>query len=326
IPGPMSYGVLYRTVRKVLDESHMEGALKAEIERDPGKFVVADPELPLALLDLMHAGKKLLLITNSEWSYTRKMMSHAFDAWLPKGMTWRDLFDIVIVESRKPSFFLHENALFEVVNEEGLLRPTHTMGPKGTFHGGNAALIERSLGLTGEEILYVGDHIFADVHVSKNVLRWRTALVVRELEDELKAIEAFAPKQAELTRLMSDKAKLEAQFSDLRLGMQRLEKAYGPPPTLSPDAMRERMKVIRAELVTLDDRIAPLAREAGELMNKRWGLLMRAGSDKSNFARQLERYADVYLSRVSNLLFATPFSYARAPRLSMPHDPTPPDT
>jgi hypothetical protein len=72
--------------------------------------------------------------------------------------------------------------------------------------------------------------------------------------------------------------------------------------------------------VELDERIAPLARESGELRNPTWGPLMRAGNDKSLFARQVEQYADIYTSRVSNLLETTPFSLLRAPRTSLPHD------
>ena len=48
---------------------------------------------------------------------------------------------------------------------------------------------------------------------------------------------------------------------------------------------------------------------------------MRAGNDKSQLARQIERYADVYTSRVANLLYATPFAYLRSVRGSLPHDP-----
>ena len=47
---------------------------------------------------------------------------------------------------------------------------------------------------------------------------------------------------------------------------------------------------------------------------------MRAGADKSLFARQVERYADVYTSRVSNLRYETPYGYLRAARGSLPHD------
>jgi len=53
----------------------------------------------------------------------------------------------------------------------------------------------------------------------------------------------------------------------------------------------------------------------------RWGPLLRAGNDKSYLARQVERYADIYMSRVSNFLFQTPQGYLRSPRGSLPHDP-----
>ena len=55
-----------------------------------------------------------------------------------------------------------------------------------------------------------------------------------------------------------------------------------------------------------------------------WGLLMRAGNDKSKLAYQVERYADIYTSRVSNFGPATPFFYVRSPRGSLPHDPSVP--
>jgi len=79
--------------------------------------------------------------------------------------------------------------------------------------------------------------------------------------------------------------------------------------------------VFREELVALDARIGPLAKASSELVNARWGLLLRTGNDKSHLARQVERYADIYMSRVSNLLYATPFLYLRSPRGSLPHDP-----
>lgn len=46
-------------------------------------------------------------------------------------------------------------------------------------------MVEKSLGVQGDEILYVGDHIYTDVSQSKVHLRWRTALICRELEEEV---------------------------------------------------------------------------------------------------------------------------------------------
>ena len=319
------YSELYRRLRECVDATHSEGVLKEQIVQNPQRFVDVDEELPLTLLDLKNAGKKLMLITNSEWSYTRAMLRHVLDRFLPDGMTFRQLFDLVIVGARKPAFFEENAPAFRVVDDEsGLLTPQVGMLTTGeAYFGGNARLVERSFALKGEEILYVGDHIFADVHVSKNVLRWRTALISRELENELAALESFKPKQAIMTELMGQKEALEHRFSQARIALQRLDCGYGPQPTTPPRELRQTMQSIRQELVALDQRIADLARQSAELGSARWGLLMRAGNDKSRLAFQMERYADVYTSRVSNFLRYTPFVYLRSPRGSLPHDSGP---
>src|SRR3970282_2404828 len=97
--------------------------LKADILAAPDRFVERDEEAALALLDQQRAGKKLLLITNSEWPYTRALMRYAFDPYLPRGTTWRDLFELVIVQARKPDFFSSRSPVLEVLNDEGLLKP-----------------------------------------------------------------------------------------------------------------------------------------------------------------------------------------------------------
>lgn len=319
---PVGYRGLYEAVRTSVNVAHMEGALKADIVRDPDTFVVPDPELPLALLDLKHSGKVLMLITNSEWSYTRSMMQYAIDRHLPHGQTFRDLFDIVIVEAKKPDFFTATNPTYEVVEDSGLLRPGTSQLSRGrVYHGSNARMVESYLGVPGEDILYIGDHVYADVHVTKDVLRWRTALVVRELEDEITASEGFHEKQLELSQLMAKKTELEHEQSWLRLSLQRAEHGYAPAHgAVKGSTAKGRLHELRSKLDAIEPRIAQLAREASELGHPNWGPVLRAGNDKSRMARQLERYADIYMSRVSNLLYHTPFAYLRPPPGRLPHD------
>jgi HAD superfamily 5'-nucleotidase-like hydrolase len=318
----LSYRELYDVVRISINTAHLEGALKADIIRDPDRFIERDAELPLTMLDWQHAGKTVVLITNSEWLYTRAMMSYAFDPHLPKSKTWRDLFELVVVDARKPSFFTDAYPLLELVDEQGLLRPCiGKLRAGGVYYGGNARLLEDYLGVSGEEILYIGDHIYADVHVTKDVLRWRTALVVRELEQEISDALAFEADQDQLQRLMEDKTGLEHEYSQLRLSLQRLEAGYAPAMFTDPVSARARIRGIREQLEKLDASVAELARRASELGNRRWGPLLRAGSDKSRMARQVERYADIYTSRVSNLAFYTPYAYLRPPPGTLPHDP-----
>jgi HAD superfamily 5'-nucleotidase-like hydrolase len=317
----MGYAGLYRQVRADIDEAHMEGELKADILADPDRFVERDPDLPLTLLDQRRAGKKLLLITNSEWAYTTALMAYAFDPYLPKGMGWRDLFDYVIVSARKPEFFEHDAPVFRVADEAGMLQPVLRLGEEGVYLGGNAALVEQAVGASGDQILYVGDHLFSDVHVTKNVVRWRTALILRELEQELAALERMRGEHEQLAALMQQKERLEYDLSQVRIALQRKRGGYGPVPRESPSTLERQANELRAQLEELDQRIAPLAEQSATTSNPRWGLLMRTGNDKSYLARQVERYADVYTSRVSNFLYQTPFVYLRSPRGSLPHDP-----
>ena len=312
LPGVTSYADLDRELDDALSETHMTGALKESIVADPDRFVDLDPKIVPTLLDLRGAGKQLLLITNSDWSYTQQMMRYAFDPFCPSGTTWRDMFDIVIVSANKPRFFSKTDPIYRVVDEENSLLHPHT-GPLSAgevYFGGNARLVEQSLGISGGQPLYVGDHLFGDVHVTKDVLRWRTALIVRELETEIADAMDFAERQRALKHLMKDKVEAERRQAKVRLARQRNE-----PGVSASDLSR-----VTSQVYELDDQIAPLARAAAELGNPTWGPLMRAGNDKSLFARQVERYADVYTSRVSNFRFETPFAYLRAARGSLPHD------
>lgn len=322
LPGPMGYVELYAQVQEKLNRAHVEGALKAEVIADPDAFVVLDDEAALALQDQKAAGKRLLLITNSEWDYTLAMMAYAFDRFLPSGMRWRDLFDVVIVGARKPDFFTTQAPFFEVATPEGLLKPALApLRSGGAYLGGSAARLERDLGVSGDEILYVGDHMFGDVRATKRVLRWRTALILRELEGEVQAIDAFRASDMLLGARMHEKETLEQAMDRARLLLARRRSGHGPPVDESEATLEARVHSLRAQLMALDTEIAPLARATATISHPRWGLLTRAGNDKSHLARQIERYADVYTSRVANFLYATPFAYLRSPRGSLPHDP-----
>jgi 5'-nucleotidase len=322
LPEPLGYRDLQRILLKALDEAHNLSELKAQIMADPDRFVELDPELPLTLLDQKQAGKRLLLVTNSDWNYTRSMMSYAFDRALPGSMKWRELFDLVICEARKPGFFSQRQASYVMIDEqEGLLRPHRgTLEPGHVYVGGDAPLVETSLGLSGAEILYLGDHLFGDVHVSKEMLRWRTGLILREIESEVLAVEKNRESDAQLRELMARKVELDARTAQLRLARQRVQHRYGPKPGARPEELDAAIRGVAEESQELDSRISPLARASGEIGNATWGPLMRAGNDKSLFARQVERYADIYTSRVSNFLAQTPFAYLRAARGSLPHD------
>ncbi|VAH75546.1 unnamed protein product [Triticum turgidum subsp. durum] len=249
-----------------------KGLYNSEIMAEPERFVEPDPELPLALLDQKEAGKRLLLITNSDYHYTNKMMNHAFNRFLPNDMGWRDLFEMVIVSARKPEFFQISHPLYEVVTDDGLLRPCFKANSGGLYSGGSAQMVEKSLDIHGDEILYVGDHIFTDVSQSKVHLRWRTALICRELEDEFDALIKSHAQKEKLVTLIQQKEIVGDLFNQLRLALQRRTNSR-PAQTLAATCMNdqeltESMQKLLIVMQRLDEKIVPLLESDGELFNK----------------------------------------------------------
>jgi 5'-nucleotidase len=51
-----------------------------------------------------------------------------------------------------------------------------------------------------------------------------------------------------------------------------------------------------------------------------WGSLLKEGNEQSSFGAQVEEYACLYTSRVSNFLSYSPQQYFRSPRDVMAHE------
>ena len=322
LPEVLGYSDLYWRVQDILDAAHIEGELKAEIISSPEDYVHRDPVMPETILDQRRAGKKIVLITNSGYEYSNAMLTHTVDPFLDGDQTWRDLFDLAIVAARKPDFFSGSYPIFEVVDDRGLLQPWHGTIEEGhIYFGGDAGHVEKCLGMSGDEILYVGDHLFADVNVTKKVLRWRTALVLREMEEELCTIETDRTDQREIRQLMKQKVRLEDEYNTCRLRIQRRNDGIADDSDRSIDELQGRIDELRDEITELDDKLIPHLERIGREFNTNWGYLMRTGNEKSHLTHQVERYADIYTSRVSNLRAYTPYMFYRAPRGSLPHDP-----
>lgn len=70
-----------------------------------------------------------------------------------------------------------------------------------------------------------------------------------------------------------------------------------------------------------DRLIVEKLKKYGESVNQYWGFLSRSGfGDKTHLIHQMEKNADVYTSRVSNLLPYTPYACFRADPQSLAHE------
>ena len=278
----ISYDNLFADIRHVNDIIHDNDTCKAETLKDLPKYVVKNNKLSTLLDRFRQAGKKLFLLTNSPWYYTDELMKYMLEGFNPNYASWRDYWDIVIVTAGKPAFFGAGATLREVNPENGKLslsKITGTFQKNKVYHGGNLDTFERMAGVVnGQSVLYVGDHIFADVRVSKKRRGWRTMLIVPELERELR-IWAQPETQATVSRLFSLQSAKAMIYRDLDSN------------TLTPPDIDQLRKAISLTVARKD-----------ALYNKHFGSLFSSGLKPSFFSQQVLRYACIYAASYEHLL------------------------
>jgi hypothetical protein len=143
---------------------------------------------------------------------------------------------------------------------------------------------------------------------------------LRELEHEIQESASFSPSQEKLGVLMHKKRHFEFDYGQLKLQKLRLNHGLLKDQKKAYEQIEVGIKETLREMQELDKQIIPLVEAASKIGHPIWGLMMQAGNDKSLFANQVERYADIYMSRVSNFLFQSPYAYLRSPRGLLPHD------
>jgi len=304
---------VFKDVRTSIDDTHQDGSLKGLVIHEPEKYLIQDKRTVDVLKKFRHFGKKLALITNSDFEYSQVVMGHCFDSFLPNS-SWHNLFHIVVVASNKPNFFLQAPKFLRVDPKTGLLSNFHGPLEWGNFYqGGNAKLFERDLGLTASEIVYLGDHILGDVVTLKKTIGWRTGLVVQELATEVPILEANRDIRRQIDSLMVEKDALENKSYVLKEKLWDCVERHSPSLELKRDSFREQISKI-------DDTLTALIHQEQKGFNPYWGEVMRAGNEESRFATIVERYACIYMSSIANLSHYSPFKYFRPPRRYLAHD------
>ncbi|XP_043563797.1 5'-nucleotidase domain-containing protein 2-like [Chiloscyllium plagiosum] len=107
---------LFRDVSDAVTSVHVKGMMYNWIEQDLEKYILHGDEIYAVLNRLVNNGKKLFLITNSPFNFVDKGMKYMV------GKDWRDLFDLVIVQADKPSFFTDKRKPFRRLDDTGVLQ------------------------------------------------------------------------------------------------------------------------------------------------------------------------------------------------------------
>ena len=379
----LDFSRLFTDIRECIDEAHRDGTILDAVNSDLPRYVDRDPLLAQTLHKLRSAGKKLFLLTNSRWAYTERMMNYLLGGAMPEYPSFRHYFDVIIVAAMKPAFFQEQRPLMrrDGPGPEGLRPATAPLERGAIYEGGNLLDFEQALGVTGDRILYVGDHIYGDILRSKRDSAWRTAMIIQEMEAEVVAHEACRELHRKSAELEERREELEDQlryhqqrYKDLtrRLDEEPARNGAGaaalngaavadgaaangtavngaaaangaaadeahpiPPPRPSSPA-RERsataiheadrartkraVERIRGQLRSVDAEATTIEREIAQRFHPYWGSLLKEANETSSFGDQVEEYACLYTSRVSNLLAYSPLQYYRSPRDLLPHE------
>merc|ERR1711916_67331 len=328
-----TYEQLWKDIRSCVDRCHKDGVFKLTVAEDPEKYIVYDPNIFPMLKEFRRAGKKVFLVTNSLWDYTQVVMNYLEGRKTgdSKDLDWMDYFDVIITGACKPAFLKDESSLslFRVNAESHALKhiDVRPSGQKEVdaflqqgklFQGGNAKWLHTLLSLkSGDRLMYVGDHVYADVLRSKRTLGWRTVLVVPELTNEI-----ISHKKCK--RIREEILKLRKQQFSLQNAIDHLDDEWSQDDEedgyMDETTKRTEKQRLAETLVQVGQQLSAKIKERDEIYHQNWGPLFKARMQDSRFAKQVTDYACLYTSRASNLGAVSPEKPYRNTRDMLPHD------
>jgi HAD superfamily 5'-nucleotidase-like hydrolase len=315
------YAKVYQDVRETIDQAHADGSIKSVIREDPSRFVQSDARIVPILERFRSWGKRLFLLTNSEFYYTDILMRHLFrEGNGEEGGEWAALFDVIVTDAKKPLFF--------GTGRGAVARPHGRIQHPCAMKGGDVTFLEARLGFRGDRILYFGDHTYGDILRAKKSAGWRTAMVVLELERELRVTQEIEPRVRAYVALTEERERIDMEKAALERETARLELLNRSEVVARTrgrreakvSALSEEIRSRAKKLRDLTRKIDALWRECETSYNPVWGPVFREGKETSRFGHQVKDFACLYTSRVSNFLNYDGGHYFRSPMELMPHE------
>merc|ERR1712137_650844 len=269
--------LVYRDVNNSVQAVH-KFKLHEEIRKDIAKFVEPKPDLGRLLGNLRSLGKQTFLLTNNIYRNVDYLFQYIIPD-LPSGYnSWTELFDVVMVNADKPNFFTSEDRPFRQLNPngDGLLWTPVTELVRGEIY--RDGCLHETMKITKwgrRNILYMGDHIRNDLIDAVKHWGWRTCAIIKELDEAIHCHNSL-----EYRTLLSHYEQLQ------NLRQRTFRAGY---------CAKHLLKRIDSDLVRL-------MRELTFIRHHNFGCVFKSQSKETPIAYQLLRFADLYTSRVENLL------------------------
>eukprot|EP01134_Creolimax_fragrantissima_P004199 CFRG4199T1 len=303
---------LIRDIMEAIQHAHLSGRLHNEVKANPALYIKCSGDIETYLTHLRNAGKKLFLITNSEYTYVDACMKFALAPSSSKrteqciegttGELWTELFDVIVTGARKPYWFDRFTPFREIDLKTGHMSFKEvTELKKGcVYTEGGMDEFHRLLQIDGGKVLYMGDHIFSDLVAPSRSAQWKTVAIIKELEHEVAELESQRYNE-NLTTLRQVDALIDAG--------QR----FTPNNSTTDQVAYQRILCLKIKRVRV-------RQEMKQSFNPMFGSVFRTFENRTYFFNQLCRYCDLYTSRASNLMHYNDNHSFYAGREVFPHE------
>ncbi|XP_067010623.1 5'-nucleotidase domain-containing protein 3 [Anabrus simplex] len=263
--------ILFRDVKNSVQRCHP--VMHGIVENNVAEYLEENKDIRKVFDRLVAARKKLFLVTNSPYHFVDRGMKFLV------GEDWCDFFDVIIVQARKPKFFTDESRPFREYNKKSgtqLWDRVHKLEKGKIYYEGTLKQLEDMTGWRGEQVLYFGDHPYSDLADVTLEHGWRTGAIINELTHEIETLNQPEFKQninwlQMLTQLIEDHQAQEEPHSQAVVQKWIEER----------DELRQKIKTV---------------------FNEQFGSVFRTFHNPTYFSRRLFRFADIYTSKITNLL------------------------
>lgn len=198
------------------------------------------------------------------------------------------------------------------------------------YQHGNIRDFERLCRVNGDEILYIGDHIYGDIVRTKKETLWRTCLVVDELSEEIRHTLLWARDLDEISRKNAQRHALDGMIRNQRALLAHIEGRILEQGKKNRDQLekynaahkllKQAIEKNKRDLTEMDREYLVDFDELERRFHPCWGRVFGEHGELSSFGGQVRTYACIYTAKVTNLLRYSTTHLFRATGQMMSHE------
>eukprot|EP00127_Corallochytrium_limacisporum_P001108 Clim_evm19s39 gene=Clim_evmTU19s39 len=295
---------VFNDVVAAIRHIHISGQLHREVIENKYKYLETRHDLRDQIQKLKKQGNTTFLLTNSSYTFVDEGMKYIFAKHGSSCDDWANLFDIIVTSSDKPAFYSSDRP-FRIVDESShrlQWKSVDNMSPSSIYAEGSLKSLNKLTKWHGERVLYLGDHLYADLLEPTKSSGWRTGMIIKELEDEV------------LVRNSSQYRDIESHITYSEQALQDMFTFCARDPT----AYRR----LRVEIEEWEYRRRMFLRQSANLFNVNFGSVFRSHSGPTLFSYFVTRFSDIYTSDVTNVLqYHSDHRFFPLHRKYLPHEP-----